>query len=138
MKLSELLTDLNTRPESAQVLVVELDLVNDVGPILIESIAGGNEKSVILMGKAVKKNPVHEFLSRMVEDTERGKPTKVFNTSIRKSERDGKYEVTIDGKTIQSAIDTAQEAKQFARGFVLGFEMGSSGNGLNAADQSGS
>ena len=139
MKLSELLADLNNRPQTAQVLVVEPDLLQSAGPIMVESVAKeGNGKVVMLMGKSAMRRPVDEFFSRMVEDLERGKPTRVFKATVHESDKkDGEYSVSIDGKTMQDGFETIHEAKLFARGFVLGFEMGASGKGLNAADLPG-
>jgi hypothetical protein len=139
MVLSELLADLTNRQKTAQVLVVEPDLLQRVGPIMIESVAKeGNEKAVVLMGKAAMKSPVDEIFSQIVEDLERGKHTsRVFSAGVHKSEKDGKYEVSIDGSILQSGIETEQEGRLFVRGYVVGFEMGASGKGLNAADSSG-
>jgi hypothetical protein len=140
MNLSELLIDLNNRPGTAQVLVVEPDLLQGSGPLTIESVAKeSNESVVMLTAKAAMRRPLDVVFSRMVEDMERGKPTRVFKASVQKSdEKDGKYQVAIDGRIMQSGIETENEAKLFVCGFALGFEMGASGKGLNAADQSGS
>jgi hypothetical protein len=139
MKLSELLADLNNRPQTAQVLVLEPDLLQSVGLIMIESVAReGNGKVVMLMGKSAMRRPVDEFFSRMVEDVERGKPTRVFKATVHESDKnDGEYSVSIDGQTMQDGFETIHEATLFARGFVLGFEMGASGKGHNAANLPG-
>lgn len=59
MKISELLADLNSRPQTAQVLVVEPNLVQSIGPLTIESVVQeGNEKVVMLMGKSATRRPL--------------------------------------------------------------------------------
>jgi hypothetical protein len=78
------------------------------------------------MCKRMTPTPLEEFFSGMVEDREEGKPTRVFKTTIGRSEKgDGKYQVTIDGVVVQSNFESEHEATLFVRGFVLGFEMGS-------------
>jgi hypothetical protein len=139
MKVSELLADLNNRPQTGQVLMVETDVTVGPGNIFtIESIAGGNEKSVILMGKSVTRKPLDEMFSNLIKDREQGRWTRIFKAEIHKSEKDGKYEVSINGRIMQSGFETVEEAKLFARGFAFGFELGSAGKGLNPADLSGS
>ena len=139
MKVSELLTDLINRSQLAQVLMVEKDVVVNPGNVfMIDSVVKErDDKVVILMGKRITPTPLEEFFSGLVEDRERGKPTKVFKTAIHKSEKSDGYQVSIDGRILQTGFGAVEEAKLFVRGFVLGFEMGKSEKGLNAADLPG-
>ena len=54
-------------------------------------------------------------------------------TAIQKSERDGEYQVSIEGAIIQTGFETEHEAKCFARGFVLGSEARTGDKGFDAA-----
>ena len=127
MKVSELLADLTTCPQGAQLVLLETDVIVGPGSIFtIDSILGGNENSVTLMGKSLTRKPVDVFFSSLVADLERGKPTKTYKAAICESSvLPGKYEVTFQGSHLQGNFDTEEEAKLFMRGVVLGFEMGS-------------
>jgi hypothetical protein len=132
MKVSELLADLTNRPQNAQIHLIEKDF--EVGPgnlFVIESAVKEDcDGVVILMCKSVTRKPIDMAFSRMLEDLERGKPTRVFKTTISESVLNpGKYEACIDGRSL-GLFNTMEETKLFLRGFVLGSEMGTSGKGL--------
>ena len=133
MKVPELTAVLNNRSQTAQVLVMEKDVV--VGPsnvFAIDSVVEeSNDKVVMLMGKRITPTPLESFLGHLVEERELGKPTRASKATIHKV-NDGKYQVGVDGAVVQSGIDTEHEAKLFVRGYVLGFKMGSAGKGLDA------
>src|SRR4029077_11132907 len=136
MRVSELLADLTTRSQDAQVVMVETDV--DVGPgnvFIIESIAGGNEKSVLLMGKSGARKPVAVLFGSLVEDREQGKWASILRASIQESDQnDGKYRVSIDGTTIQDGFETIHDAQLFTRGFALGSQLGSAAKRLDASN----
>ena len=128
LSVSDFLTDFTNRPKTAQVFAVEKDATFGQGQVfMVESIEKSNENVVMLMCKSTIRRPIDEIFSHMVENLERGKPTKTFKATIHKSEKDGKYFFNVDGVTMQSDFETEHEAKLFVRGYVLGFEMGSAG-----------
>jgi hypothetical protein len=123
MNLGELLSGLSNRPPTAQVLVIETDFTVGPGEVFtIESVMKeGSENVVMPTGKSVTRWPLDEAMGRMIEKLERGEPTRVFKASIQKSgTNDGKYQVAVDGRVLQSDFETEHEARIFVNGFVMG------------------
>jgi len=137
MTVSEILADLNGRPHTAQVIMHDADGMGHV--YVIESVLKeGNERVVFLVGKEItKRHPLEAHFAALVEEIEQGKSRNPHKAEFHKSEKDGTYQVTIDGTAVRTGIGSEAEAKGFAVGYVFGFEMGSAGKGLNAADLSG-
>ena len=127
MKVYELLADLKNRThQGAQVLVVESDAA-DI--LTIESvIKEDNEKTVILMGKSIKRGT-------LVEASLRG-AGQVHNMKVYESvEQPGKFQVNVDGLSLLQQFETQADAKLFIQGFTFGFSAGSGSKPATAVDR---
>jgi hypothetical protein len=131
MKVSDLVADLNNRSQNAQVMIVEPYACPD-NILTIESvIKEDNEKIVMLIGKSALRKPMETFPGILL----RGRSDRVFKASICKSdEKDGKFQVSVDGVILQSDFETEHEAKICVRGFVLGFNAGSGSISTDTTD----
>jgi hypothetical protein len=128
MKVSELLADLKNRADQAQIIVVESDAPDN--PLTIESVVGGNEKSVILMGKSTRVG-----FRPLVEASMQG-GGQIHNTKIFKSAmQPGKFQVSIDGLTLMQHFETQADAHLFLMGFSFGFATGSGSKSPAAVDR---
>jgi hypothetical protein len=125
MKIYELLEDLKTRHQNAQVLVVESDAPDNA--FTIESLAGGNEKSVILMGKSVREG-FHPLIEASMRAAGQIHTHKIFKSAM----QPGKFQVSIDGLNMMQQFDTQADAQSFLMGFSFGFAAGSGSKPVTA------
>jgi hypothetical protein len=129
MKLSELLTDLNNRPQNAHVLVMENDFGQE-STFMIESVLMGNEQVMLL--HATTMRPFERFPCILFET--KSNTIKAHKILIYESvENGGKYQISVDGARLPHAFETEHEAKLFARGCVLGAETGVADRRVDAA-----
>jgi hypothetical protein len=85
MKVSELLADLKNRADQAQIIVVESDAADNV--FTIESVVGGNEKSVILMGKSTRVG-LHPLIEASMREAGQIHTHKIFKSAMQRCRRD--------------------------------------------------
>ena len=129
MKVSELLADLTSRPhQDAALLLIEGDGSDNV--LTIESVIGGNEKSVILMGKSTRVG-FHPLVEASMQGAGQIHNTKIFKSAM----QPGKFQVSIDGLTLMQHFETQADAQLFLMGFSFGFATGSGSKSAAAVDQ---
>ena len=129
MKVYELLADLKNRADQAQVIVVESDAADNV--FTIESVVGGNEKSVILMGKSSRVG-LHPLIEASMREAGQIHTQKIYESV----ERPGKFQVSIDGLKLLPHFDTQADAQLFIQGFAFGFSAGSGSTPAATMDRS--
>jgi hypothetical protein len=127
MKVSELLADLTSRPQSQNALVVLVETDSAGNTFTVESsVRESNEKVVILQIKSMR-GPLERFPDILLQS----RPHRRYRASICESVvPSGKFQVNIDGRLL-GLFDTQAEAKLFLQGFVLGAETGAAEKGLN-------
>lgn len=128
MKVSELLADLKNRADQAQIIMVESDAPDN--PLTIESVVGGNEKSVILMGKSTRAG-LHPLIEASMREAGQIHTHKIFKSAM----QPGKFQVSIDGLTLMSHFDTETNARDFIMGFRFGFAAGVGSTPATAVDR---
>jgi hypothetical protein len=91
MKVHELFADLTNRHQDAQLLVIESDAADSA--FTIESVVGGNEKSVILIGKSTRVG-LHPLIEASMREAGQIHTHKIFKSAM----QPGKFQVSIDGQ----------------------------------------